>query len=672
MAKLNNFFALDISDNSLEIMECQRNFWGKIIIENINRLNIDKGIIVNGSIKNPNALVKLLKKAISTAKPGKITSRYCLLSIPENKVFTHIFHVPTNLPDDDIEDFVLNQAEGIIPFNRETVLSDWEIIEEDAKEKQVLYAAAPKKLINDIIAILKRLGVAVLLIELESLSVARALLAKQSAKEASTIVDIGGNFSNITIFDREGLKVTVSLPMAGNHFTREIRLKGKMTLAKAERIKQSKGLRLSQQSVVKGLRHNLNKIIEEIKRSIVYYERKSNRQVKNVLLVGGSIKMPGLLDYFKEKLSIKVIIGNPWYRLRKSGGVLKVFSQKDGPFFSTVMGLILRGSSKNYKKGLNLLPIKSKKTGFIKISQGNKIEWPKLILLLVIIVVLTLLFIFKDEIQNNKRSLGAPAVQVMERQISFSVSYDEQSITNLQTSRIKAKTVQQIGAAEAILEDITPADIFILADDYLSIINDSDDEVTLVANSRLSQNDMVYYLTDTVRIKVGGSQVAQVRGDGSKPIKLEEGRYNFIALPAARQELIYGEKVYEIASLSPEQAVQIDIIKFAQAQEVLQLAAKANALTQLGDGYYLDEPIGTNVQRIKYGRIGNQIVIRGIIEYQFIQIPANDLLMLTLNNLKDDNITMDSLEKAEVQLLADNINDIEQTVRVRALWKIYY
>lgn len=672
MAKLNNFFALDISDNSLEIMECQRNFWGKIIIENINRLNIDKGIIVNGSIKNPNALVKLLKKAISTAKPGKITSRYCLLSIPENKVFTHIFHVPANLPDDDIEDFVLNQAEGIIPFNRETVLSDWEIIEEDAKEKQVLYAAAPKKLINDIIAILKRLGVAVLLIELESLSVARALLAKQSAKEASTIVDIGGNFSNITIFDREGLKVTVSLPMAGNHFTREIRLKGKMTLAKAERIKQSKGLRLSQQSVVKGLRHSLNKIIEEIKRSIVYYERKSNRQVKNVLLVGGSIKMPGLLDYFKEKLSIKVIIGNPWYRLRKSGGVLKVFSQKDGPFFSTVMGLILRGSSKNYKKGLNLLPIKSKKTGFIKISQGNKIEWPKLILLLVIIVVLTLLFIFKDEIQNNKRSLGAPAVQVMERQISFSVSYDEQSITNLQTSRIKAKTVQQIGAAEAILEDITPADIFILADDYLSIINDSDDEVTLVANSRLSQNDMVYYLTDTVRIKVGGSQVAQVRGDGSKPIKLEEGRYNFIALPAARQELIYGEKVYEIASLSPEQAVQIDIIKFAQAQEVLQLAAKANALTQLGDGYYLDEPIGTNVQRIKYGRIGNQIVIRGIIEYQFIQIPANDLLMLTLNNLKDDNITMDSLEKAEVQLLADNINDIEQTVRVRALWKIYY
>lgn len=672
MAKLNNFFALDISDNSLEIMECQRNFWGKIIIENINRLNIDKGIIVNGSIKNPNALVKLLKKAISTAKPGKITSRYCLLSIPENKVFTHIFHVPTNLPDDDIEDFVLNQAEGIIPFNRETVLSDWEIIEEDAKEKQVLYAAVPKKLINDIIAILKRLGITVLLIELESLSVARALLAKQSAKEASTIVDIGGNFSNITIFDREGLKVTVSLPMAGNHFTREIRLKGKMTLAKAERIKQSKGLRLSQQSVVKGLRHSLNKIIEEIKRSIVYYERKSNRQVKNVLLVGGSIKMPGLLDYFKEKLSIKVIIGNPWYRLRKSGGVLKVFSQKDGPFFSTVMGLILRGSSKNYKKGLNLLPTKSKKTGFIKISQGNKIEWPKLILLLVIIVVLTLLFIFKDEIQNNKRSLGAPAVQVMERQISFSVSYDEQSITNLQTSRIKAKTVQQIGAAEAILEDITPADIFILADDYLSIINDSDDEVTLVANSRLSQNDMVYYLTDTVRIKVGGSQVAQVRGDGSKPIKLEEGRYNFIALPAARQELIYGEKVYEIASLSPEQAVQIDIIKFAQAQEVLQLAAKANALTQLGDGYYLDEPIGTNVQRIKYGRIGNQIVIRGIIEYQFIQIPANDLLMLTLNNLKDDNITMDSLEKAEVQLLADNINDIEQTVRVRALWKIYY
>jgi len=209
MSKLNNFFALDISDNSLEVLGSQKNFWGQTVIKNVNRLPLEKGLIVDGQIKNVNALIKTLKKLLATAKPTKITSKHCLLSIPENKVFTHIFKVPSALKGDEIEEFLLNQAEGIIPFNRETVYADYAEMETDNKEKKILYVAAPKKLIDDIIAILKQLNITVLFIELESLCTSRALIDKKTGKKATMIIDIGGNFSNIGIFDKGGVKLTV-------------------------------------------------------------------------------------------------------------------------------------------------------------------------------------------------------------------------------------------------------------------------------------------------------------------------------------------------------------------------------------------------------------------------------------------------------------------------------
>lgn len=670
MAKLNNFIALDISDNSLEIMECQRDFWGRYVIKSINRLALDKGVIVDGDIKNANALVKSLKKLLQSAKPSPISSSNCLLSIPENKVFTHIFHVPLELKNDDIEDFLLNQSEGIIPFNRETIISDYNIVETSDREKTILYVAAPRKLIDDVLAVLKKVKLNVLLIELESLSVARALLTKPYIKDANVIMDMGGNFSNITIYDNQGLKLTVSLPLAGNQFTKEIHAKAKLTIAESSEIKIKEGLNSPNKNVVLALQSSLAKIIEEITRSVSYFEKKSGQTVKRLLLVGGSAKLPGIVDYLASKIKLEIIPGNPWYRLKKTAEVLKVFKKSQGIMYSTVIGLLLRGKQSDYRQGINLLPSNVRKHSMIQLSSGNKGEWVKYVILSVIVIAFVLLLVFQNVLRGDRQIATVSTFNIEEKKVALVVSYNEEESTDISLSRIKGSIVDQSGSIEEVWTGVTTDQLTILADDYLIIYNNSAEGITLVANSRLSAGGDIYYLVEPLNLAASTNEVVQVIRNDDIPVKLEEGVYKFIALPDEKQDLIYGEKKYELDNIPPEQISRVDITSMIELQDLMRKESMNNSYNQLPEGYYIDQPLSMTIKGLKYIRMDDkQIGLRLIVDYKWIMVLFADILDISLNKI-GDNITSEELKKADLQILKQNMNDTEKTIGIELIWTI--
>ena len=670
MSKLNNFIALDISDNSLEVMECQRDFWGRYVIRKINRLALERGVIVGGDIKNANALVKSLKKLLKTAKPSSISSTNCLLSIPENKVFTHIFYVPVGLKNDDIEDFLLNQAEGIIPFNRETIISDYQIVDTVGKEKMILYAAAPKKLIADVLAVLRKLKVNVLLIELESISVARSLLSKPISRDSNMVLDIGGNYSNITIYDKQGLKLTVSLPLAGNQFTKEIGQKTKLTVEKATELKMKKGLNSTNKQAVAALQVSLDKIIEEITRSINYFEKKSGQIVKRLILVGGSAKLPGIVEYLSSKVKIEIIAGNSWHRVKKSPEILNVFKKKDGLLYSTVIGLMLRGGQKNYKTGLNLLPDNVRKGPIIQLSSGNRKDWIKYVIFALILVGLGLLLVFKDDIRGDHVSPTVIQFDGVERRVTLVVGYADGFEANPELSQIGANIISQSGEAQQVWNGITTSDLSIFADDYLTIANDSDAETTLVANSRLSMGDDIFYLAKALRLESGGSDLVRVIRKDDQPVKLEIGTYNFMALPKVRQTAIYGIKAYEFNVIPPEQISQVDVSGIAQVQEGLRYLVEKNSSDKLPEGIYVDRPLSSEVGGISYLRIDeDKIGLKMIADYQWIQLDLASLIDLSVDKLNGE-VTRKELELVLPKVIKKKDNKQEEIIEIEVLWII--
>jgi type IV pilus assembly protein PilM len=670
MSKLNNYIALDISDNSLEVMECQRDFWGRYVIKRMNRSALEKGTIVDGDIKNANALMKSLKKLLNTAKPSAITCANCLLSIPENKVFTHIFHVPIGLKNNDIEDFLLNQSEGIIPFNRETIISDYAVVDTTEKEKIVLYAAAPSKLINDILGVLKNVKINVLSVELESLSVARSLLTKPLIKDSNMIVDIGGNFSNIAIYDKQGLKLTVSLPLAGNQFTKEIRSKTKLTIEKSSQLKIKYGLSSSNAKAVLALRSSIDKIIEEITRSIAYFEKKTGQTIKRVLLVGGSAKLPGIVDYLTSKIDIEIISGNPWHRLKKSAGILKIFKKREGVLYSTVIGLMLRGQQKDYRKGINLLPSNKRKGSIIQLRSGNKRDWIKYVIFAFIIIAFALLLVFKDDIRGDREVRSVVSFDTIEKRVSMVVSYSDEEVTDFSASRIKGDVISHNGEVEEVWSGVSTKELTILAEDYLEVHNDSDEEVTLIMNSRLSQGVDIFYLAEALRLDQGDSTIVRVVRQDDQQVVLNDGIYRFIALPEARQDLIYGEKKSEFDMLPPEQISQVDVTSIIGLQELLRQRAQEKSYSSLAEGVYVNDPLLFKIDSLKYISLGDgKVGVRLSVQYSWLQVSKNDLIDLTLDKLEGE-VSEYILENAGINILISNSNESEKVAEIDVVWSI--
>ncbi|MFW0837995.1 MAG: type IV pilus assembly protein PilM [Candidatus Komeilibacteria bacterium] len=659
MTRLNNFFTLDISDFSLEAIECQRDFWGRVQVKNVSRVRLDAGIIVNGEIKNANALVKAFKELLSHAKPGPINSRHCLLSIPENRVFTHIFQAPLSLAHDEVDDFVLHQAEGIIPFNKETIYSDYQIVAKDDKSKTIMYAAAPQALIQGILNILKRLGINVLLVELESLSQARALLPRLSTNQAAMLVDMGGNYSNITIHDKEGMRLTVSLPVAGNTFTDIVRRRAGLTKAKAEDAKIKIGLSGSDSKVKKALQEALTQVISEIKRSIDYYQQQSGRKVKEIIMLGGSAKLPGLADYLHKNIDLPVHLGNPWHRVRKSKAVLKIWKQGAGTFYSSAIGLIIRASRKNYRSGFNLISYSNRGKKILPLRRTGEKIWPKLLILLLLIIIFCGIIIWRDELKPAADKPTAAVVEVLSS--SFVISYADNAVKDLAIPRLRGSLQATTGEASVPVGDLTIDDLPDLAPDSVYLVNDSDQEVTVVSGSRLSLagEDQIYYLSSSERLIPGDRVLGKIITADDQPARLQPGHYNFLGLTVEQQEKIYAEKNNTLDAIDPSSAAQIDLNAIASAQSQLQVAIMQAAQNKLpGDIVYVQQPLITKVTSWQWvvGDDMKTVYLRGQIEYQWLVVQAEDILDLA--NIEwpsyDWTTLASDLVKGHLSIVQDN------------------
>ena len=192
----------------------------------------------------------------------------------------------------------------------------------------------------------------------------------------------------------------------------------------------------------------------------------------------------------------------------------------------------------------------------------------------------------------------------------------------------------------------------------------------MIANSRLSIDENIFYLFDSLRLAPGESSTAQVVGKDDQSIILSEGIYKFIALPIAKQKLIYGEKKYELDIIPPEQISQIDIKNITQLQESLQDEAEKNSYNQLPAGTYINKPLAFNIGNLKYIRMDDkQVGLRLFADYQWVKISMEDLINLSMIKLAN-KVSEYKLRSAEVEIVKQNDNDAEKIIAIDVIWSI--
>lgn len=582
-------FGLDISDYSLYALELSGRR-RKMKIRGFARGVLGRSVVENGQIKDKRKLASALKKLLAAAEPRGIKRGKVICCLPESKIFTYIFSFPRELADKQLEEAMKYKVKEVLPMDLEEVYFDFQVTSRDRESQDVFFAAAPKSLVEDYIEVLGEVGLEPVILDMESAGLARALIKKSRKKTGSIILDIGGRSTHISIYDKNGIRLNLSLELAGESITEKLAQKMKISHEEAEKIKRKNGLDPQKNGgeALLIIQAVIQPIIDEIERAVNFYENSSGRSIDEIILCGGSAKMPKLREYLSDnvasRVKLQVNIGDPLIKINQESLLKGKGFKTQAVDFATVIGLAMRSFKSRF--GINLLPrrgwreklwSKRGKEGAVKSSKSlanvrtkdkkiavseskvgaekkgavvkkagaggekNTKEIIFIILLLAVIVAGSVFVVWKfvgfRDVNSNIKT--AVPFESSARELNFIISVEEESgegaILGKKASKMyswsKSFAPGEFGEEEDIATGI------------ITIINEASYDQPLVATTRfLSAGGILFRLKERVLIPAGGRIEAEVYADQPGVSgNIGPDSFTIPGLPLSVQDIIYGQ-----------------------------------------------------------------------------------------------------------------------------------
>jgi cell division protein FtsA len=188
---------------------------------------------------------------------------------------------------------------------------------------------------------------------LNPIATARAVLTNQEKELGALVIDFGAGTTGISVYEEGSLLHTAVLPVGTNNIRNDIAIGLKVDIETAEFIKNEFGnsilgeksikkekLKVSSGEEVVFQRNELKKIAEpRIVEILDEIEKELKKISKNrllpggVVITGGGSKIPGLVEFTREKLGLPCRLGVP----------RRFLSFDEDPSLSTLCGLVLCG-----------------------------------------------------------------------------------------------------------------------------------------------------------------------------------------------------------------------------------------------------------------------------------------------------------------------------------------
>lgn len=185
-----------------------------------------------------------------------------------------------------------------------------------------------------------------------SLAAAEAVLSRKQKESGVAVLDIGAATTNLVVIEDGEVEHVAVVPMGGNHITNDLAIGLKTDLDLADMVKV-KYASLNDKSasaqvvVIKdGERHTFDRdlmkevvearveeLLEEVDKELKKIHR-SRKLPGGIVLVGGTAKLPGLVEAVKETLQLPARLGE-WPQIKK------VVDGLDQQEFAPAVGLML-------------------------------------------------------------------------------------------------------------------------------------------------------------------------------------------------------------------------------------------------------------------------------------------------------------------------------------------
>jgi type IV pilus assembly protein PilM len=369
MAKTMGIWGIDIGQCALKTLRCHME-GDKLVADAFDYIEYPK--VLSQPEANP---VELIKEALEQflSRNNVKGDRVCI-SVPGQSGLARYFKPPP-VDAKKIADIVKYEAKQQIPFPLEDVIWDYQRmgggmeVDGIALETEVGLFAMKRDQVFKALQPFNNAEIEVDIIQLAPLSiynyVVYDLLEKtlpppeqfdpENPPPSTVVISMGTDTTDLVVTN--GYRVWQrNIPLGGNHFTKQLTKELKLTFAKAEHMKRNAHQAEDPKAVFQAMRPIFNDMVTELQRSLGYFQSLDRKAaISNVVVLGNTVKLPGLKQYLTKHLGYNVIDFDHFERL-EGDAVAKSPAFRDNLLaFGVCYGLCLQGAEKG-RLATNLLP----------------------------------------------------------------------------------------------------------------------------------------------------------------------------------------------------------------------------------------------------------------------------------------------------------------------------
>lgn len=171
--------------------------------------SLPPNVISNGVVVDKETLSKVLKKVWVSEKLRKY---YAIVSIPEDKIYSHIYSFPKSVDEKQLEQAINLAIDFQLPFKKDDVYTGWENNINSKSKNEIIISAIPKNIADSYIDALNSADISVLALESHIASIARSI----KLNDGETTLLTKKNQESVTIFSlkNNSIQFARTLPLA--------------------------------------------------------------------------------------------------------------------------------------------------------------------------------------------------------------------------------------------------------------------------------------------------------------------------------------------------------------------------------------------------------------------------------------------------------------------------
>lgn len=356
MRKDGSVLGVDIGSSSIKVVQLRKRR-GVAVLETYGELSLGPyaGIEIGRATNLP--AEKLTEALADVLKEANVTTKNTGVSIPFSSSLISLVKMPA-LPSAQLKKMIPIEARKYIPVPITEVALDWFILPEEGRKffsspeevemadgklakVDVLLVAIHNETLQKYNSIIKQIGLETSFFEIEIFSTIRSTITQNTTPVL--VIDFGAATTKLYIVEYGIVRSSHIVNKGSQDITLALSRMLGISISKAEEIKRERGLMSApgDATVADATLLTLEYIFAEIKRVMLQYQQRYNRNIPEVLLTGGGALLKGIFDRASKQLETNVSLGLPFAKT-ETPAFLEQVLRDAGPSFSVAVGIALR------------------------------------------------------------------------------------------------------------------------------------------------------------------------------------------------------------------------------------------------------------------------------------------------------------------------------------------